>query len=91
MGVRGDVRVATPQLLKVTPDDLTHSQTPHITTSQQAERNTVRRRENGLRGQKPSQIILNGKYAVNLSHTHVQNLKQLHTHFLPAEVIPNPS
>lgn len=52
--------------------------------SQQAEWSAVRRRENGLRGQKPSQIILDGKYAVDisLSHTHTRTKPLSHTHFL---------
>lgn len=40
----------TPQLLKMTPDDLTHSQTLHITMSRQGARRAVRRRENGQKG-----------------------------------------
>lgn len=49
----------------MTPDDLTQSQTLHITMSQQAEWSSVRGRDNGLRGQKPSQITLKGKYAAD--------------------------
>lgn len=86
----------TPQLLKITPDDLTHGQTLHITMSQQAEWSAVRRRENGLRGQKPSQIILDGKYAGDLSLTHTHTKPQTNPHTLSpgtflAEVIINTS
>lgn len=59
--VGGDV--IAPPFLKVTPDDVTQSQTLHITMSQQAE---WRGSENGLRGQKASQISRDGKHAAHL-------------------------
>lgn len=61
----------------MTPDDLTHSQTLHITMSQQAKQSAVGRRENGLRGPKPSHLILYGKYAVDLTYAH--NVMQIHS------------
>lgn len=82
----------------MTPDDLTHNQTLHITMSQQAKLSAVRRRENGLRGQKPSQIILNGKHAAALTHSKPQANSQpgIHTQAVSprtflSEVIVNTS
>lgn len=60
----------------MTPDDLTHSQTLHITMSQQAKWSAVGRWQNGLRGQKPSNLILDGKYTVDLTYAH--NSMQIH-------------
>lgn len=81
-GGKGWCQRGTPQLLKMTPDDLTHNQTLHITMSQQATRSAVRRRENGLRGQKVSLIILYGNIlciSPSLSHTRMHTLLNPHT------------